>query len=82
MTDQKNEGDVARTNPSPAEQGGDLRSKIGAELYRAIEALNGSPDLLACIGSYGDTLSDADVLSALELYNKTGKALIEKGDMQ
>ena len=58
----------------------DLRAKIGTQLYRAIEALGGSPDLLAIIGSYGDTLDDQDVLDALRLYNETGKALIEKSD--
>lgn len=57
-----------------------IRGKIGRELYVAAEALGASPDLLAIIGSYGDTLSDEDVLSAMRLYNESGKALIESKD--
>ena len=56
----------------------DLRAKIGAQLYRAIEALGGSPDLLSIVGSYGDTLADQDVLDALVTYNATGKAMLEQ----
>ena len=62
------------------EQPNNLKAKIGSELYRAFDALGASPDLLAIIGSYGDTLDDQDVLGALLLYNKTGKALIEMRD--
>ena len=57
----------------------DLRAKIGAQLYRAIEALGGSPDLLSIVGSYGDTLpDDQDILDALVSYNATGKAMLEQ----
>ena len=53
-------------------------AKIAGELYKAIDALGGSPDLLSIIGSYGDTLDDQDVLDALVSYNATGKAMLEQ----
>jgi hypothetical protein len=34
-----------------------------------IERLGGGPELLAIISSYGDTMTDEDVLSALHDYN-------------
>ena len=56
----------------------DLRAKIAGELYRAIEVLGGSPDLLSIVGSYGDTLLDQEILDALVSYNETGKAMLEQ----
>lgn len=56
----------------------DLKPKIAGELYKAIEALGGSTDLLAIVGSYGDTLDDQDVLDALISYNATGRAMLEQ----
>ena len=53
-------------------------AKIVGELYKAIEALGGSPDLLSIIGSYGDTLDDQEILDALVTYNATGKAMLEQ----
>lgn len=46
---------------------------IVRELYKAAERLDGSPCLLAAIGSWGDTLDDSDVLEALKSYNETGE---------
>lgn len=57
-----------------------LKVKIGDEIYRAAEALGASPDLLAIVGSYGDTLDDQDILSALQHYNQTDKAMVEPKD--
>lgn len=51
---------------------------IIAELYKAFERLDAPPDLLAIVGSYGDTLSDDEVLRLLREYNRTGKVLHER----
>lgn len=55
----------------------DLREKIGAEIVKAVRALGGSVELQSIIGSYGDTLDDAEVLQLLEDYN-AGKLAIER----
>jgi hypothetical protein len=47
----------------------DLRAQIARELYKAIETLGGSGQLLATVGSYGDTLDDDDVLAMLRAWN-------------
>jgi hypothetical protein len=44
------------------------------ELYAAAEQLNGEPYLLGFIGSWHDTLEDADVLAGLREWN-SGEAL-------
>lgn len=54
----------------------DYRAKIAAELYKAVEALDATPELLCIIGSYGYTLSDEDVLNALTTYNQIGSPLL------
>ena len=46
-----------------------LRAEIATEIYRACEKLGAGPELLSIIGSYGDTLSDEDVLAFLKEYN-------------
>ena len=47
----------------------DLKAQIALELYAAIEKLGGKSDLLAIVGSYGDTQNDEWVLEALRLWN-------------
>lgn len=47
----------------------DMRAQIARELYKAIETLGGSGQLLATVGSYGDTLDDDDVLAMLRTWN-------------
>jgi hypothetical protein len=52
-----------------------LTAQIAVEIYRACQKLGASPELLSIIGSYGDTLSDRDVLTFLREYN-AGRAVI------
>lgn len=50
---------------------------IVRELYKAVNDLgNTSPCLLAMIGSWGDTLDDADILDGLRRYNEMGECFI------
>ena len=51
----------------------DIFIKIMGEIHDAIYKIN--PDIALCgaIGSFGDTLSDEEVLSLLEDWNKTFK---------
>lgn len=51
----------------------DLTAKIAGEIYRAMERLGAEPDLLSILGSYRDTLDDAEILSLLRDWNATGK---------
>ena len=46
-----------------------IQSEIRAEIYRAVEYLGGDAALLAIIGSWGDTLEDADILKLLKEWN-------------
>ena len=46
-----------------------LEQQIRAEIYTAFEKLNADKRLLATIGSWGDTLDDADVLDLLKMWN-------------
>jgi len=55
----------------------DLRHAIAIELYKACENLGAGPELLAVIGSYGDTLDDEDILFCLKDYNASGDYLKE-----
>jgi hypothetical protein len=45
------------------------KAQIAAELYKAIQFLDGDAALLATVGSYGDTLDDDDVLTLLRQWN-------------
>ena len=54
----------------------DLRGKIGHQFYIALERLGAPMELLACAGSYGDTLEDEDILGLLEDFN----ARVPRGD--
>jgi hypothetical protein len=48
-----------------------LTLQISAELYRALEAIGSKSDLLSIVGSWGDSLSDEQVLSMLRAWNAT-----------
>lgn len=43
--------------------------KIVDEIYIALEDLKAPPLLLGIVGSWGDTLTDAEVLAALKSWN-------------
>lgn len=47
----------------------DLQGEIKGELRAAFEQLGAHPHLLAIVGSWGDTLTDAAVLEALKDWN-------------
>ncbi len=55
--------------------GPDITPQIARELYAALERLGADAELLSIVGSWGDTLDEAEVLSMLREYNATGKAL-------
>jgi len=46
-----------------------MKEEIRRELYQAVEKLGGDVNLLAIIGSMGDTLSDEDILAELKAWN-------------
>lgn len=46
-----------------------MKAQIAHELYRALEALGAEGELLAVVGSYGNTLDDDDVLALLRRWN-------------
>jgi hypothetical protein len=43
--------------------------KIVDEIYTALKDLNAPPLLLGIVGSWGDTLTDEEVLAALKSWN-------------
>ena len=49
--------------------GPDVGAQIAGELYTALERLDADAELLAVVGSWHDTLDDADVLSSLRDWN-------------
>jgi hypothetical protein len=53
----------------------DLKAQIDSELYAALESLGADEELLAIVGSWRDTLDDAEVLSMLRDYKATGRTL-------
>jgi hypothetical protein len=58
-----------------APAGHDIKAQIVGEIYAAFEHLDADEHLLSIIGSWGDTLDDAEVLKLLEDYNATGSGL-------
>lgn len=46
-----------------------IEMQIRAEIYSAFEKLGADKRLLATIGSWGDTLGDAEVLDLLKMWN-------------
>lgn len=51
------------------------KTAIADELVVALKRLGADPELLSIIGSYGDTLSDEEVLQLLRDWNATGKVM-------
>ncbi len=51
----------------------DTTALIADEIYTAFERLDADDVLLAIVGSWRDTLDDAEILSLLRLYNRTDK---------
>ena len=49
-----------------------LKADIAKEIYRALDDLCADPQLLSIVGSYGETLSDEQVLAFLKAFNQTG----------
>ena len=50
----------------------DVKADIAKELYRALDDLCADPQLLSIVGSYGETLTDEQVLCYLKAFNETG----------
>jgi len=48
---------------------------LAREIYRAFERLDAGPELLALIGSIGDTLGDDEIAQLLKDYNDTGECV-------
>ena len=46
-----------------------IERKIVDEIYTALQDLDAPPILLGIVGSWGDTLTDEDVLAALNSWN-------------
>lgn len=46
-----------------------LKAEVAAQIYAAMKQLGAPPELLAIIGSYGDTLPDSEILALLKGYN-------------
>lgn len=62
--------DIARALLAERKSTTEICTKIMSEIYRAVEILDASQhDLLAIIGSYGDTISDGEVLDLLQEWN-------------
>jgi hypothetical protein len=55
--------------------GSNITAQIADEIHTALERLDADEELLAIVGSWGDTLDDAEVLSLLREYNATGRVL-------
>jgi hypothetical protein len=54
-------------------------SEIVSEIYRTLVLLGAGSDLLGTVGSWGDSLSDADVLGNLKAWNAaTGRELTNR----
>jgi hypothetical protein len=51
-----------------------VKAQIARQIFIALQR-RGADKLLSTIESYGDTLSEAEVLSMLREYNSTGRVL-------
>jgi hypothetical protein len=63
--------------PSVTERsaGPDLKAEIADEIYAALHRLDADEELLAIVGSWRDTLDDAEVLALLREWNEGGPML-------
>jgi hypothetical protein len=55
--------------------GPDITAQIAGEIYSAFERLDADEELRAIVGSWRDTLDDAEVLALLREFNTTGRML-------
>ncbi|HKF02495.1 MAG TPA: hypothetical protein VKB49_09270 [Candidatus Sulfotelmatobacter sp.] len=46
-----------------------IEQQISSEIYRAFELLGADRELLAVVGSWGDTLNDEEILTYLKEWN-------------
>jgi hypothetical protein len=72
------DGTPSKKPPAPSARkrpAGDLQAKIAREFYIVLERLGADPELLAVVGSWRDTLDDAEILALLKEYNRTGRVL-------
>ena len=53
----------------------DIKAQIAGEIYTALQPLGADEELLSIVGSWRDTLPDAEVLALLREYNATGGTL-------
>jgi hypothetical protein len=54
----------------------DTGNAIVRELYKAVSSLTDDAGLLSCIGSWGDTMDDAEVLEMLKRWNEMGEPFV------
>ena len=54
-----------------------ITARIADEIHTALERLDADEELLAIVGSWGDTLDDADVLTMLRDYN-AGRPILHR----
>lgn len=47
--------------------------QIVRELYKAVNSITPDLGLLSCIGSWGDTLDDVEILDMLKSWNEMGE---------
>jgi hypothetical protein len=60
----------------------DTGNAIVRELYKAVGSLTDDPSLLSCIGSWGDTMDDAEVLQMLKRWNEMGEPFVPDVSVQ
>lgn len=53
-------------------------SRLGSGLYRLLRQLGAESDLLAIVGSLGDTLSVSEIAELIEDYLQTGSYIHEQ----
>jgi hypothetical protein len=72
------DGTLGKKPPAPPARkrpAGDLQAQIAREICTVLERLGADPELLAVVGSWRDTLDDAEILALLKEYNRTGRVL-------
>jgi hypothetical protein len=52
----------------------DLQESLAHEIYRAMQRLGAPAKLLGIVGSWGDTLSEREVVEMLRIWNDTADA--------
>ena len=57
-----------------------LKAAIAQEIYTALVKLGADSELLSTVGSYGDTLTDEQVLTHLKRFNEAGTIFGTRSD--